>query len=152
MKHSSLESSHWDESNGGCFILLQSLDQEIFNEMLTCRHLKIYNTVPHAVSSNISWSSDRRKMKHSSLESPHRDESNSSRFVFLWSLDHEIFDETACGAVSKCRIVSISLNISWSSNCKRMKQPPFDSSQRDDFNELFCNFLQSLDYEIFNKM
>jgi hypothetical protein len=33
MKHSSLESSHQEESNGGCFMFLGTMDGEIFNEM-----------------------------------------------------------------------------------------------------------------------
>ena len=32
MKHSSLVSSHHDESNGGDFILLSEMEAEIFNE------------------------------------------------------------------------------------------------------------------------
>jgi hypothetical protein len=33
MKYRSLDSSYQDELNGGSFILLQSLDSKIFNEM-----------------------------------------------------------------------------------------------------------------------
>ena len=33
MQHSSLELSHRDELNGGSFILLQSLDDELLNKM-----------------------------------------------------------------------------------------------------------------------
>ena len=39
MKHSSLDSSHHDESNGGDFILLSAIDAEIFNEMSIIQQL-----------------------------------------------------------------------------------------------------------------
>jgi hypothetical protein len=39
MKRSSLESPHQDESNGGNFMSLGVIDVEIFNEMITLRHL-----------------------------------------------------------------------------------------------------------------
>jgi hypothetical protein len=49
---------------------------------------------------NISASSDRRKVKHSSLEPSRQEESNGGRFIFLPSLDAEIFIETVNGAVT----------------------------------------------------
>ena len=49
-----------------------------------------YNCRIIDVSLNISPSSDPRKMEHSSLESPHRDESNGNNFIFLRPLDGEI--------------------------------------------------------------
>ncbi len=39
MKHDSLEPPHRDESNGGSFDLLRSLDAEIIDETSTIRHL-----------------------------------------------------------------------------------------------------------------
>ena len=39
MNRSSLESSHQDESNGGNFMSLGMIGVEIFNEMITIRHL-----------------------------------------------------------------------------------------------------------------
>ena len=52
--------------------------------------------------------------------------------MFLGSLDVEIFNETVNGAVNvnvKCRIVDVSSIISASSDRRRSKLPPFDSSR-----------------------
>src|SRR5436305_9170938 len=54
----------------------------------------IYVTVPFTVSLNISASSDRRRMRHSSLESPRHAASNGGSFILLRPLDAEIFNET----------------------------------------------------------
>src|SRR5436305_2628234 len=59
------------------------------------RHFVFYDTAPFDVSLNISASSDRRKMCHSSLESSHNGESNGGKIVFLQSLDVEILSETS---------------------------------------------------------
>src|SRR3954471_24504011 len=48
----------------------------------------------------------------------------------------------------KCRIVDVSLNISTSSGCIRMKPPPFDAARRDGSNELRYILLRPLDAEI----
>jgi len=58
-------------------------------------------TAPFTVSLNILAPSDRRRMKHGSLEPPRRDESNGGSFILLWSLDAEIFNETVNGAVTQ---------------------------------------------------
>src|SRR5256885_5350454 len=62
--------------------------------------INIYVTAPFAVSLNISASSGRRRIQHSSLESPHRAASNGGGFILLRPLDAEIFNETANGAVT----------------------------------------------------
>uniref|UniRef100_U9TY42 Uncharacterized protein n=1 Tax=Rhizophagus irregularis (strain DAOM 181602 / DAOM 197198 / MUCL 43194) TaxID=747089 RepID=U9TY42_RHIID len=64
MHHSSLESSHNDESNG-------DIERNVKNW-----HFVFCDTAPFDVSLNNSASNDRRKMHHSSLESSHNDESN----------------------------------------------------------------------------
>src|SRR5580698_10245655 len=99
MHYSSLESSHQDESNGGCFSFLRSLDAEIFHKTSKIGIFYIYNTAPFDVLLNISASNDRRKMHYSSLESPRQDESNGGCFSFLRSLDAEISSKTSNGAV-----------------------------------------------------
>src|SRR5437667_9126600 len=54
----------------------------------------IYVTAPFTVSLNISASSDHRRMRHSSLESPRHAASNGGSFILLRPLDAEIFNET----------------------------------------------------------
>src|SRR5438045_8540888 len=61
---------------------------------------KIYVNAPFTVSLNISASSDRRRMLHSSLESPRHAASNGGSFILLRPLDAEIFNETINGAVT----------------------------------------------------
>src|SRR5436305_8565636 len=60
----------------------------------------IYVTAPFTVSLNISASSDRRRMRHSSLESPRQAASNGGSFILLRPLDAEIFNETVNGTVT----------------------------------------------------
>ena len=48
----------------------------------------------------------------------------------------------------KCRIVDVSLNISASSSCRRIKLPPFVMARWDGSNELRYILLRSLDVEI----
>ena len=84
------------------------------------------------VSLNISASRGRRRMKHDSLEPPHRDESNGGSFVLLRSLDAEIIDETSTIrhlTFTFTAPFTVSLDISASSDHRRTKPPPFDSSR-----------------------
>ena len=55
--------------------------------------INTYITAPFDVSLNISASSDYRKMKHSSLDSSHHDESNGGDFILLSEMEAEIFNE-----------------------------------------------------------
>src|SRR3954447_24839206 len=55
--------------------------------------INIYITAPFDVSLNFSASSDYRKMKHSSLDSSHHDESNGGDFILLSEMEAEIFNE-----------------------------------------------------------
>jgi len=81
--------------NGGNFILLRSLDTEIFkktvngavNVNVKCRIVD--------VSSIISSSSDRRRMKLPPFDAARRDGSNELCCILLRSLDAEIIDK-AC--------------------------------------------------------
>ena len=59
------------------------------------RHFVFYDTAPFDVSLNISASSDRRKMCHSSLESSHNGESNGGKTILQRSLHAEILSETS---------------------------------------------------------
>src|SRR6266487_7086994 len=94
MIYSSFESSHQDESNGGNFVLLRSLDGQIFDE--TSKSVfYIYDTATFDVLLNISPSNDHRRLYHSSFESSHQGESNGSKFILLQSPDGQIFDETS---------------------------------------------------------
>src|SRR5438045_5526030 len=61
---------------------------------------KIYVNAPFTVSLNISASSDRRRMRYSSLESPRHAASNGGSFILLRPLDAEIFNETVICAVT----------------------------------------------------
>jgi hypothetical protein len=153
MKHSSLESSRRDASNGGKNILLWSLDGPQYDDSLTIRNFFIFSflfTEPYNVSLNFSASSDHRKLNYSSLDSSNWDKSNDSNFNFLWSLDAEKFNETLYGSVNKnekikkFRIVNESSYCGPSSDHRRMYLPPFDASRRDDSNELCFIFLWSL--------
>src|SRR6266496_1554310 len=81
MLYSSFESSHQDESNGGKFVLLRSLDGQIFDETSKSAFY-IYDTVPFDVLLNISPSNDYRRLYHSSFESAHQGESNGGKFTF----------------------------------------------------------------------
>ncbi|CAB4407048.1 unnamed protein product [Rhizophagus irregularis] len=58
MCHSSLESSHNDEPNGGKTIFPRSLDAKILSEMSKIGLLYFYNTASFDISFNISASSD----------------------------------------------------------------------------------------------
>ena len=59
----------------------------------------VYGTAPLDVSTNISASSGRRKMKLPPFDAAWRGGSNELRYIFLRSLDTEIFNETVSGAV-----------------------------------------------------
>ena len=50
--------------------------------------------------SNISASSNRKRMQHDLLEPSHRAESNGGSYTLLRPLDAEIFNETVNGAVT----------------------------------------------------
>jgi len=54
----------------------------------------ISNLINFYILSIISGSSDRIRIKRSSLESSHRDESKGGHFIPIRSLDPEIIDET----------------------------------------------------------
>ena len=75
MNYSSLESSHWDGSNGNKIAFLALIDDELDLSERTC---------------NISCSSDGKRMWHSSLESPRQGGSNGSKIAFLASIDDEL--------------------------------------------------------------
>src|SRR5256885_12912923 len=66
--------------------------------------INIYVTAPLAVSLNISASSGRRRIQHSSLEPPHRAASNGGSFILLQPLDAEIFNETANGEIGRAHV------------------------------------------------
>ena len=79
MKHGSLEPPHRDESNGGSFVLLRSLDAKIIDETSTIRHLTFTFTAPFTVSLNILASSSRRRMKLPPFVMAQRGSSNELR-------------------------------------------------------------------------
>src|SRR5436305_14694013 len=54
--------------------------------------------------------------------------------------------------IVKCRIVDVLLNISASSDCRRMRPTPLDAARRGGSNEVRCILLQSLDAEIINEI
>ena len=72
----------------GCRDICQNVNKSAFI---------IYVTTPLDVLTNISASSDRRKLKHSSFDSSRHDDSNELCFNFLRSLDADIFVETSNG-------------------------------------------------------
>src|SRR3954447_16274882 len=139
MKHSSLESSLRDESNGGSFISIDVIDKEpdanmskigiLFLEILCCTD---------GLASN-SASSDQKTMKNSSLESSLRDESNGSSFMSLGAIDKELAAKPSVQhSISKKRMPIFDMFASGSLSITSidMKLPPLDSSRRDDSNEL----------------
>ena len=75
MNYSSLELSHWDESNSNKITFLALIDDELDLSERTC---------------NISWSSDSNWMWYISLESPCQGSSNGSKIAFLASIDDEL--------------------------------------------------------------
>ena len=77
MKCSSLDSSQWDELNGGKFMFLGSVDYKIFQ-----KKYKTLNT------DNLS-SIDPRDMNLPPFDSPYWDESNEPCFVLIRSIDDE---------------------------------------------------------------
>ena len=83
-KHSSLDSSQWDASNGGGFMSLSSIYAEIFG--------LLHNFWQSHWKCNISASISARDMKILRLDASHRDESNELCFVFLRPLDAEIWN------------------------------------------------------------
>src|SRR5215475_6463335 len=85
MKHSSLESSYRDESNDGKIMFLRDIHGAKSSKTSTIRHFAIFLfafTAPFYVLLNSGASNDRRDMKHSSLESSHRDKSNGGKIMF----------------------------------------------------------------------
>ena len=76
MKHDSLEPPHRDESNGGSFDLLRSLDAEIIDETSTIRHLTFTFTAPFTVSLDILAYSDHRRTKPPPFDSSRCGDSN----------------------------------------------------------------------------
>ena len=81
-----------------CVVLMQKIGYPIYIRYVY--NILAADLFTHFYMSTISPSSDRRRIKHSSLESPHRDESNGGKLTLLRSLDGEIFDETVSGAAS----------------------------------------------------
>ena len=75
MNYSSLESSHWDRSNGNKIAFLTLIDNELDLSERTC---------------NISWFSDGKRIWHSLLESSRQGSSNGSKIAFLASIDDEL--------------------------------------------------------------
>ena len=73
-------------------------------------------------SCNISLSSDYKKMKHSSLESSHRDGSNGNRIAFLALID------------GKLDVSKRTWDISPSSDYKMIKYSSLESPHRDGSN------------------
>jgi hypothetical protein len=78
-------------------------------------------------------SSGRGRMNLPPFDSSRRGESKELLFILLRSLGAELFCKKLNGAVTanqkiiKCRTLDILLDISASSNRRRMKLPPFDS-------------------------
>src|SRR5438045_9590191 len=70
---------------------------------------KIYVNAPFTVSLNISASSDRRRMRHSSLESSRHAASNGGSFILLRPLDAEIFDDLIFGVLKLILYVQLVL-------------------------------------------
>ena len=91
MIYSSLEPPRRAESNGGKIMFLRAIDGKLLSKTSTIRHV----TVLFYILLNIYGLDDRRMMVYSSLEPPHRDESNGGSFILLRSLDAEIIDETS---------------------------------------------------------
>ena len=104
---------------------------------------------------NITASNNYRRMKQLPLELTHWDKMNGSGFILLWSLDTKIFDKTSMNqhltfvVLHHLTFCWLSLviegwthhhlthlvlsNISASSDCKRMKQLPLESSHWDEW-------------------
>src|SRR2546421_12682877 len=99
MCHSSLESSHNGESNGGKIILSRSLDAEILSE--TSKISILYFTILRHLTFHLI---SRHPMIIESvtylLESSHNDEPNGGKIILLRSLDAKILSETSNDAIS----------------------------------------------------
>ena len=95
----SFDSPWQDDSNELCYVFLQSLNGEVFNETSTIQHL-YYDTMPLTVSLNSSPTSGCKEMILLPLNSPWWDESNELYFVFLRSLDGELSNETVSSVIS----------------------------------------------------
>ena len=105
--------------------------------MLKCRSVDI--------SSNISASICCIRLKIPPFEPDRRDESNGGYFILIWPPDAKIFNEMSL-------FVDVSPFISAFNGHIRMKQPPFDSSQRAGSNGGIFNLSQPMDAEIFGEM
>ncbi len=81
----------------------------------------------------ILLSSDRRNMKHSTLESSNWDASNGDHCIFLGSIDNKLLLK-----VSKMKNVNNFPSI----NARKIKIPPFNVSGYDDSKKLYFIFLQ----------
>jgi hypothetical protein len=150
MKHSSLDSSWRNESNGGSFVFLGAIDVELYHTSALCIFVH-YMSIHFYILLNISSSNDRRKMEHSLLDLSWWDESNGGSFVFLGGIDVEL--DYTLAFIFSCTIhFYISLNISPSIASRDAKLPPFNSSHWDESNELCFISLWSLDGEINDKM
>jgi hypothetical protein len=89
MKYISLESSHWDGSNGISFMSQSTMAKEQYFKMLTSYHLLFLLAVLLNVLKHCSASSDHRNMNHSSLESSHWGELNGGGYMSLGTMDEK---------------------------------------------------------------
>jgi hypothetical protein len=80
MKHSSLDLSWQDESNGSSFIFLGGIDVKL-------DYTLAFYIIHFYILLNILPPNDHRKMKYSSLDSSWWDESNGNSFIFLSRID-----------------------------------------------------------------
>jgi hypothetical protein len=74
MNYSSLDSSHWDESNSGGFITLASIERET----VCVKGLKRFGVTELYI--------DARGMNLSPFDASWQDESNELRHIFIWSI------------------------------------------------------------------
>jgi hypothetical protein len=150
MKLLPFDSSRWGESNELCFIFLRSLDGEIFNETSIIRHF-IFTILRHLP---FRWISRHPVIveRWNCYHSTRLDETNPMSCVSsFW--DHLVARYSTKRQVAqyrkyKCRIIDVSLNISPSSDRRKMKHSSLDSSHRDESNGNNFIFLRSLDGEI----